>query len=96
MEGVCNTLLLWFQPTITKNKQKMTNKCIFSLPIPERERERERSNPSSPSIYHSRASKEASKRCAPLSLINSPRDNTKTHLQERDIEMLKYSENISH
>ena len=81
MEGVCNILLLGFQPTITNNKkEKLTN-----VEFPYQFQERERSNPISPSIYNSRASKEASKRCAPPSLIQSPRDNTKIHLQEREI-----------
>jgi hypothetical protein len=87
MEGVCNILLLGFQPTIIKNKKEITNKCIFFLTNSkrERERERERSNPSSPRIYHSRASEESSKRCALLNHIQSPRENTKEHFHKREI-----------
>ena len=39
MEGVYNILLLGFQPTITKNKQEITNKCRFFLTNSKKERD---------------------------------------------------------
>jgi hypothetical protein len=92
MEGVYNILLLGFQPTITKNKQEITNKCRFFLTNSKKERDQTLVHQA---IYHSRASEEASKRCAPLNHIQSPRDNTKEHLHKREIPKMPKRAQIS-
>jgi hypothetical protein len=47
--------------------------------------------------YHPREKEKAFNRFASLHFIHSPRDNTKNHLQEREIpKMLKCSEKFSH
>jgi hypothetical protein len=64
----------------------------FSLPIPKKRYQTLVHHAN----YHPRAKEQAFKSCASLHFIHSPRDNTKNHLQEREIpKMLKDSENFS-